>query len=982
MSRSRSKFALSMSAWITRSPFRLYTTVFALSALPLTLFLFLAHNLLVRQVNQKLVTQSVHTGDLIGNLISTHIQQNKTLLESFATRPDLIRSVKANDFERMQEHLAQGHALRPEFMFMSVYDTAGTMKAVYPLDLGTLNKNYSFRDWYQGESSLSQTYVSEVYETAVGDHSQVVAIVTPIKDEGGHVIGLLMAPQTVDTILQDIRTLTNPQSQSAISLVDQHGHVFGNSRASVRELTAQAKVDPALLDQVKKGESGTSLRNLSDKQMLVTFCPIPNLKWGVLIEMPPEAIQKALWEYEKSLLVLGLFIVALAIGAGGFVLSLYQRLKRSERKVRTIIEEATDAFVSIDAKGHITEWNPRAEIMFGWKREEALWHDAEEAIIAPNDLGVRAHTSRLLVSLFRLATSQPVNKLIELIGIRRDGNRFPLELSVSVVHNRVHPTLNIFIRDITDRKKAEKAVSELNARLQETNATLEVRNREAERATQLKSQFLASMSHELRTPLNAIVGFSDLLSEQLAGPLNEKQVRYVGHIRAGSRHLLQLINDILDLSKIEAGHLHLELEDVAVAELTPEVLSTIRPLAMQKKIRVVEDLEPQLAVHVDRVRFKQIIYNLLSNAIKFTPERGELFITARRQGDDAQVSVRDTGIGIRREDLSVVFEEFRQVGESTKGIREGTGLGLAITKKIVEQHRGRIWVESEIGKGSQFTFTVPLGRKPSTIVTPIGIPTPESGHPSRVLVVDDEIAAQELLASHLLTAGYEVITASSAGEALEKAKDLRPDAITLDILMPDGHGFGTLYELRRAPETANIPVVIVSIVDQKNIGLTLGAADYLLKPVDKSQLLRTIERHINQSKEAVTSILIIDDDEQVRELLHQALSTVGYTACVAANGLEALRALQTTHIDAVVLDLVMPEMDGFDVLQHIKTDDSLRDIPVFIMTAKDLTHSEISALKREASALVHKNGDWKENLLKQLSRAVSPRVSTQSAGAA
>ena len=977
-----SKLAQAVVTWVTATTLRVYVAIFALSVLPLTLFLFAAHNLLVRQVNEKLVTQSVKTGNLIGNLIDTHIEQNKTLLESFATRPDLVRSIEANDFERIQGHLAQGHALRPDFLFLSVYDPSGTMKGIYPLDLATLNKNYSFRDWYKGQSEQSRTYVSEVYETAVGDHARVVAIVTPIKNHAGQTIGLLMAPQTVDTILQDLHTLTNPQGSSVISLVDQHGHVFGNDRARVRELSQQARVDPALLQQVSKGEAGTGLRNLADKQMLVTYCPIPRLKWGVLIETPPEAINTALWEYEKSLLILGLIIAAIAVGAGGFVVSLYQRLRKSERRTRVIIEEATDAFVSIDATGKITEWNPKASAMFGWTRDEALGHDAEEAIIAPARVFVPTKEGRLLVGLFRLATSKPTNKLIELMGIHRDGSHFPLELSVSVVHDRVHPTLNIFLRDITDRKAAEQAVSELNSRLEDANANLELRNREVERATKLKSQFLASMSHELRTPLNAIVGFSDLLSEQIAGPLNEKQVRFVGHIKTGSRHLLQLINDILDLSKIEAGHLHLEREDVSVADLMPEVLSTIRPLAMQKKIHLVEDLEAHLAVHADRVRFKQIIYNLLSNAIKFTPEGGSLFVTACSSGGVAELSVRDTGVGIREEDLTAVFDEFRQVGDTTKGIKEGTGLGLAITRKIVEQHEGRIWVESEFGKGSTFTFTVPLAKKPLVETAPVPISALPHGDRRKVLIVDDEVSAQELLASHLSTAGYQVFTASNGGEAIEKAKDLMPDVITLDILMPDGNGFAALFELRRRPETSAIPVIIVSIVDQKDLGLTLGAADYLLKPVDKNQLLRTIHTHVSRKKDSTTNILIIDDDEQVRELLYQTLSAEGYGACVATNGVEALQALKAVHIDAIMLDLVMPEMDGFEVLQQIKTDERLRDIPVFVMTAKDLSAAEISALKKEAAALVHKNGDWKKSLLNQLNRAVESSATARSAGAA
>jgi PAS domain S-box-containing protein len=984
MNQKRSTSRQSVSKWIGESRFRIYAAVFTLAALPLALFLFSAHKLLVRQVNEKLITQGVQTTNLVGTLIGQQINQNKLLLESFAARPELVRSVQQNDFERMQLQLAEGQSMRPEFLFLSLCDTTGTAKAIYPRESSVLNKNFSFRDWYVSSGNGTRTYVSDIYQSEVGDKVRVTAIATPIKDRQGHVIGILVAAQTVDTILQDIRTLTSPKSSSVLSLVDQHGHVFGNDRASVKEITQQAKVDTGLIEQIRQGKSGTSLRTIAGIPLLVTYSPIRSLNWGVMIETPPGAIQKALWEYEKGLLILGLVITGLAVGAGGFVVSLYQRLRSSEKQVRTIIEEATDAFISINATGKITEWNPRAASIFGWTREEALGHDAEETILAPpSPASPRPSKKKILLRLFESADQLAKPGLIELVGIRRDGQRFPLEFSVSVTHQGTHCTLSLFLRDITDRKQAEQAVQDLNARLQTSNAALEVRNRETERATQLKSQFLASMSHELRTPLNAIVGFSDLLSEQLAGPLNEKQARFVGHIKTGSRHLLQLINDILDLSKIEAGHLQLEQEDVAVADLMPEVLSTIRPLAVQKKIRVVEDLEPQLAIHADRVRFKQIVYNLLSNAIKFTPEGGSLFVNAESEAELVRVSVRDTGIGIRPDDLAVVFDEFRQVGESTKGIKEGTGLGLAITRRIVEQHGGRIWVESEFGQGSQFSFTMPKAVvSPEPALVPALASVPRGSKLRRVLIVDDEPAAQELLASHLSTAGYEILTACNAAEAIEKAKTLKPDAITLDILMPDGNGFGALYELRRSPESAQIPVIIVSIVDQKNIGVALGAADYLIKPVDKEQLLKTVSHHVEKKKDIPTSVLIIDDDEQVREFLYQALTMAGFSACVAPNGAEALRALKNVVVDAIVLDLMMPEMDGFEVLEHIKTDTRLRDIPVVIMTAKDLTKKEIATLQKEATALIQKHADWKDSLLKQLDRAVESPAARSAVGAA
>jgi CheY-like chemotaxis protein/two-component sensor histidine kinase len=395
----------------------------------------------------------------------------------------------------------------------------------------------------------------------------------------------------------------------------------------------------------------------------------------------------------------------------------------------------------------------------------------------------------------------------------------------------------------------------------------------------MKIKFLASMSHELRTPLNAIVGFSDLLAEGTPGQLNDKQKRFVDHIKKGSAHLLQLINDILDLSKIEAGQLEMRCEEFQVKDALPEVLSTIRPLAMAKNIEVQPKLETDQSVYADRVRFKQVMYNLLSNAVKFTPKGGRIDIECVEEGSFVRLSVADTGIGIRAEDQAVVFEEFRQV-EGSGATNEGTGLGLAITKRLVEQQGGKISLESEPGKGSRFTFTLPVGSKPSSIIFPVREPAdpPTVADPSRrkplVLVVDDEPAAHELLACYLVSA-YRIAMAESGAEAVKKAQDLRPDAITLDVLMPGGTGFETLVALRKAPETENIPIIIVSIVDQRQVGFALGAADYLIKPIRKPVLLEAIRKHVLPSADDDANILLVDDDPKTLELLEETLRSAG-----------------------------------------------------------------------------------------------------------
>jgi len=518
----------------------------------------------------------------------------------------------------------------------------------------------------------------------------------------------------------------------------------------------------------------------------------------------------------------------------------------------------------------------------------------------------------------------------------------------------------------------EQRVAERTAQLAAVNETLEQRNREVERMTRLKSQFLASMSHELRTPLNAIIGFADLLQDGTSGPLNEKQKKFVKHVQQAGRHLLDLINDILDLSKIEAGQLNFQPENFSPEGALPEVLSVIKPLAMKKHIEVCTELEPGLTLYADRVRFKQIIYNLLSNAIKFTPEGGQVKVDSVKIEKFVRFSVTDTGVGIRPEDREAIFEEFRQVGQTTSGVTEGTGLGLAICKRLVGQQEGTIWVESEIGKGSRFSFTLPEGHpipKFSDAASGV-VPIRSVRAQPLILVVDDEPVARELLVSHLVGENFKTEIASSGDEALAKAQQLQPDVITLDIIMPGKGGWMILSELKANPTTAHIPVVVVSIVDDKSGFLAMGAAESLVKPVSKEMLLKALLGQLSGSKTALSAILVADDDAAVLGVIREVLSAAGYSPLLAHNGKEARDILWRTHVDAIVLDLMMPEMSGFELLRRVKENPRLRKIPIFVLTGIGLTDAEAEFLQRETCACFQKGTGWGPGLVAQLNLAL------------
>ncbi|PYX77198.1 MAG: hypothetical protein DMG72_02485 [Acidobacteria bacterium] len=506
---------------------------------------------------------------------------------------------------------------------------------------------------------------------------------------------------------------------------------------------------------------------------------------------------------------------------------------------------------------------------------------------------------------------------------------------------------------------------------------LELRNSEVERAAQLKSRFLASMSHELRTPLTAIIGFSDLLAEGTVGQLNDKQRRFAGHIRENGRHLLQLINDILDISKIEAGRLELNLQNCNVEEVLQETLTAIDQLAENKQIHVECVALSAQWVHADRVRLKQMLYNLLSNAVKFTSSGGKVTVESEFEDEFVKISVTDTGAGIREQDLGLIFEEFRQAG-GTGGVgRDGTGLGLAITRRLVQQHGGKIWVTSEVDIGSRFSFTLPAGRVVSGVrdavlrAAPVNQGVTSNSERPLILVVDDQIAVCELIKNYLEPEGYAIETAHSSTEALEKARRLRPAAITLDMLMPGTGGFETLCRLKDSRETANIPVVVVSVVRQESMGFTLGATEYVAKPVERAALLEVLRKHVSPRSDSAWNVLVVDDDLETRNFVSETLQSAGYRARAVTNGREALELLSGHQVDSLILDLVMPEMDGFEVLRNIRRSASLRDTPVFVLTGKDLSETEVAVLTEETRAWLRKSGPWKDDLLTQLRRAVA-----------
>jgi signal transduction histidine kinase/CheY-like chemotaxis protein len=519
----------------------------------------------------------------------------------------------------------------------------------------------------------------------------------------------------------------------------------------------------------------------------------------------------------------------------------------------------------------------------------------------------------------------------------------------------------------------------LAANLNRMTAELGRLYHQLEAANRHKSEFLASMSHELRTPLNAIIGFSEVLLERLFGELNEKQAEYLRDILDSGRHLLSLINDILDLSKVEAGRMELELGRFSLPETLENGLTMVRERASRHGIALSLEVDPALdVIEADERKVKQVVFNLLSNAVKFTPDGGQVGITAGLDGDGVRITVWDTGIGIAPEDQGLIFEEFQQVGGQEGQGREGTGLGLALARRFVELHGGHLSVESVVGQGSRFTFTLLVRIMPPVeVASEVAEPTevePEREGPL-VLVVEDDAQAAELLRLYLEGTGCHVEVAWDGEDGFAKASQLHPALITLDLLLPKIDGWDLLVRLKGEPTTRQIPVVIVSIKEERGKGFALGAADYLVKPVSREELVNALQRVglPRRPREGVT-ILAIDDDPMALELVDAILSAEGFRVLKAYGGKEGLAATRQEPPALIILDLLMPEVDGFAVVERLRADAATAAIPIVILTSKNLTPDEKARLNGEIAYLARKGEFSREAFVELVRGLLEPQM--------
>jgi PAS domain S-box-containing protein len=674
-----------------------------------------------------------------------------------------------------------------------------------------------------------------------------------------------------------------------------------------------------------------------------------------------------------------------------------------------IFNSANFSSIATDSKGVIQIFNVGAEKMLGYQADEVMNKVTPADLSDPQELVARAQALSVELDTpikpgfeaLVFKASRGIEDIYELTYIRKDRTRLPAVVSVTALRDARDAIIGYLLigTDNTARKRVEEERKHFEYMLQQ-------KNQELEAASRLKSEFLANMSHELRTPLNAIMGFSEVLKDGLMGEMTHQQRGLVGSIFSSGQHLLALINDILDLSKVEAGKMTLDLEPMPVSPMLLNTLSIIKEKAASHNIGLMLDADEDVAaLQADTRKVKQIVYNLLSNAVKFTGEGGRVTLRADlvARADvgrpshswpsrmfplaDSEftiflrISVTDTGIGISPEGLEALFKPFSQIDSGLARKFEGTGLGLAMVKLLAELHGGGVGVESAVGEGSCFTVWLPFRAAEAAVSVAAKALVPGRldavAGPRTALVVEDDFKSAELIRLQLEAEGFTVVHAASAEAAIVLAVQQPLALITLDIMLPNMDGWEFLGRIKQVPALMRIPVVIISIVADRNRGFALGAAAIMQKPMSRQELAAALVELglLPLTIGKTLRVLVVDDDANAVELVALRVKDLAGTVLRASGGREAIVTARRELPDLIVLDLMMPEVTGFDVVQALSRDAGTARIPIMVVTAKTVTPEDRARLNGFVTTIVEKDGFSRDRFTAEVRRAMSGRKS-------
>jgi PAS domain S-box-containing protein len=929
------------------------------------------------------------------------IQQDAT---AWSTNP-IMQEVLSRDIDaRVSAKLITLHRNYPQLASITVFDTGGEVIAASPpYSIGKKEDVSQYKSAYSGSRQIRDGHVDPV------SNKLVVSFAFPLfaQTDAHQVIGVVEVNCRLDVlhdmILPELQQLNLLQENQRIYLLRQDGLVLmapEGDQKLVGEIAASHLVPAQLLgtdtERYKIFKEASGVESLAGASRSTGFKDFKGLGWSAVVMQDLRYAYLPVERLQKNILTVGLLVtgavliivwmiarrvnhsvtgftqVANAVARGNFdsqlayssgdeigglVQTFNQMIRELKRQraelvhkdyVDSIIKTMTDTLMVVSPQGEIKTVNRATCQLLGYDEADLLGRPVTD-ILAEHESGSGSGSAGHVESL-EVTHAEKWYRT-------RLGNLIPVLFSGSAMRGSAGNLIGVvcIAQDITELKHFE----------QQLQSAREI----AEAASQYKSAFLANMSHELRTPLNAIIGYSEMLQEEAQDIALTDFVPDLQKIQNAGRHLLELINDILDLSKIEAGKMSLYLEDFDIAEMIRDVAATVQPLVARNGNRLgVNCPEGVGRMRADVTKVRQTLFNLLSNACKFT-EQGTIELTVERQEERILLRVRDTGVGMTSEQQSRLFEAFTQADASTSRKYGGTGLGLAISRRFCRMMGGDLYCESELGRGSTFTVVLPLHVVDRVATESTGrVVSPEPASDivlgNTVLVIDDDADVRDLMKRSLTGEGFHVELAPDGYTGLERARKLKPTVITLDVMMPGMDGWAVLNQLKADVELSHIPVVMVTIVNEQNLGFSLGAVEYVTKPIDWQRLHKLLHRygdgHLDQP------VLIVEDNLQTRELLRRNLADKGWKTVEAENGRIALEKLKTISPALILLDLMMPEMDGFEFLDVLREDKRWHALPVIVITAREINEEDRMRLTRQVSQILQKGHYAPDDLIKQI----------------